>query len=693
MVKIITAVLGGLLVGIAISYVAFVAGPKSPAENVVRDIVDVPKMSETVAEQHREKRYADLTTIEEIYALPTDFSRSEALHALAGRSNAAQVQNLIFEANRIADEVGRNGALTVLFFRLAEEDPQSALAMSRTEYFRGNRALEFTVWRSWGRKNLDDALFAAKTQTSRAHQNTAAQSLYAAFGFMDNETTDRIEAELGIGPDRATRSRFLYRMADRSPAEAIAYINDMPSGQEQQEFVNWLAYYLSLRDATDALRHADLFENADFRKRYRRTVANYAAQEDPKAAIERILATGGLRNDRGEFYSAMRALAKKDLDAALQYFSHARSQQEKQSIGSVVVVELARRNPAEALEWARANHSGEHHYLEMNALAEIAKTDPQYAIAEALRSKNSQTRQQLVSSILSQLVQENPVEAIGFLDLIDNRQLRDQTESHVASNWIRTDPDAALEWILSKDEQTVARLLNDSAWGLLRTDVDAAIRVLPRLNKQQQQNWRLQIADRLANSRSLAEAQNFIRQFDGEEGFDQLQSTVISAIARNDTMLARQMADQLTDRKARDAAYAAIISQNAQTDPRAAAAMLSSITDEHYRGVATAQIAAQWYNVDPAAANRWVANMPAGASRDDAIMHLAGNWTQPDREQQALIDSIQDRDKRGQAKLRRVYNLMRSNPAQARELLDDPDISSYQRQQVETMLRNQGARF
>jgi len=388
----------------------------------------------------------------------------------------------------------------------------------------------------------------------------------------------------------------------------------------------------------------------------------------------------------------MRALVSEDLDAAMQYFAQARNTQEKQSIGSVVAEELARRNPAEAVQWARANRSGDHNILEMTVLAEIAKTDPQYAIAEAQLTKDHNTRQQLVSNIVAHLAQENPLEATGFLDLIDNRQLRIQAAAQLASNWMRTDSNAAIEWILSNDEQTAARLLNDSSWALLRTDVDAAIRVLPRLNKPQQMNWRMQIAERLATSRTPADAQNFIRQFEGEEGFDQLQSTVISAIAQTDTIRARQMADQLTDRTARDSAYAAIISQNAQSDPRAAAAMLSSISDSHYRGAATGQVASQWYNVDPSAATRWVANLPAGSARDDAIMHLSPNWGYPDREQQALINSIQDDDKRGQAKLRQIYNLMQTDPAQVRELLKDPDIPSYQRQQVEMMLRNHGVR-
>ena len=82
----------------------------------------------------KEQQSADemnFASIEEVVALPTEFARSSALYAIAGRSDSADVQNLIFEANRIADDEERVRLLGILFFRLAETDPRSALALAR----------------------------------------------------------------------------------------------------------------------------------------------------------------------------------------------------------------------------------------------------------------------------------------------------------------------------------------------------------------------------------------------------------------------------------------------------------------------------------------------------------------------------------------------------------------------------------
>lgn len=692
MVRLVAAALGGLIAGAAaVWFFQPVDDPANP-DTIVRDIVAVPAMSTEAAAAHRDAGYTKLHTVAAIQALPTPFVRLEALYALAGRSDADRVQALIFEANRVADDVTREEMLGVLFYRLGEVDPASALALSRTDYFSGSRMLERLVWRAWSRQDLDEALFAAKTQASAAQQNMAAQSLYAAWGFMGNDTTERIRAELGIAPDRATRAQYLYQLADRSPAEAVRFIESLPYGIERGEYVNWLAYHLDRVDPTTVLSYADLFQDKDVGDVYRRWVVNNAARANPRAVVDRILASGDVRDDRGEFYSAMNMLASEDLELVKQYFQQVTASEQKQWIASIVAEHLVRKDPVEALAWAREHDKGQELHLEMTILSQIARRDPELALAEAQRSSNAMQRDELVATVIHQVTRDDPEKAVGFLERISDRTQREQAASQIASRWMREDPDAALEWILGNEPEVADRMLMSSSYMLVRTDIDAAIRILPRIEGPQQTNLRMQVAQRLAMTRSSAEAQAFVRQFANEPGYEQLQTAVIEGVAQSDRMLARQMADQLMDPQVRDAAYARIVGQFAQEDPRAAAGMLASMSDERYIAAATAEVAMNWYNVDPDAANRWVASLPAGARRDDAIMNLAGMWREPTREQLAMIDGIADADKRGQAKLRRVYSLMRTDPERARVLLEDPDIPSHARDQVEMSLKSFGIR-
>ena len=695
MARIMAALCGGALIGVLTTLFAVRIGQpgNSSPGDIVRDIVGVSQMEQAVAEKHRDEQYVNLVNIEQILALPTGFARSEALHLLAGKSDSAGVQNLIFEANRIANSVERVGLLSILFFRLAEVDPKSALALARMDQFRTVKSIERTVWRVWAREDLEEALIAAKTQTSTMHQNFAVQSLYAAFGYMGNETTQRIEAELEIGPDRSSRSQYLYQLADQSLADVIAFINSLERGVEQQEYVSWLAYYVSLQDPNMALQYADLFEVASDGTRYSRIISSNIVHEDPKAAIERMLASGTAGRSSGEYHSAVRALARTDIEAAKLYFEQARSNDDRQILGSAIASELAKKNPIEALTWARANDRGQMPYFEMSVLGQIAQTDPHLALAEALNTSNVQMRSMLVSNVVQHIAMNDPADAVAYLGQIKDRRQRLEASQQLASAWIRRDAEAAIDWIFSQDKETAGQLIQQASRGLLRSNIDAVIRLLPRLDGQNQVNMRQQIAQRLATSHSLGEAQAFIRQFQSQPGYDQLQVSVISGVAQTDAVMAKQLADQLVDGTARDTAYVQIIAQRAQTDPVEATRWLNNISAEHLRGSAAGQLAAQWYVRDPAAATRWASNLPAGSTRDDAIMHMSSNWGDLTVEKEHLIESIEDRDKRGQAKIRQIYQLMRTNPARAREMLADEDIPSHQRQQAEIMINRYGLRF
>ena len=684
--RLIIGSLCGALAGAVLTYVLL--GPDTataPAE-VIRDIVVVEKMSPAIAAEHRQDRYAALQTVEQIYALPSDFARSEALYALAGRADSGGAQSLIFEAKRIADSEDRASALNILFFRLTEIDPESALTLARTSFFRGDRAHERRVWIAWARRDLDEALFAAKTQTTITHSNSAAQSLYVAFGYMGNEITDRIEKELGIAPDRSTRGRFIYRLADESPARAIAFINAMEPGIRQEEFVSWLAFHLSKDDAAYALVFADLFANENYQRNFRALVANNAAKADPKETLDRLIASGGDFQSSGEFYSAIRSLAGTDLEAAMQYFQQVHVPDARRSLGGAIAAEYAKKDPVAALAWARANDDKIMPILQLRVLSEIAVNDPDLAFNEALAAQNAELRSNLMSRVISMVARTDPAIAVRLIDQIENVGDRRNAASNFISDWIRSDPDAAVAWILQNDEATRNELLGNATRMLAHGDLDAAVRILPKLSGTHYQNMRVQVAQRMAKQRSVAEAQSFIRQFEGQDGYPQLQVAVITGLAQSDPVAAKQMADQLPAGQERDAALSQVIRHHAANRPLEALAWSDSIGSEAQRRAATANIASSWYQQDPVAASRWVGNLPRGSRRDDAIMRMASRFRDMTPAEQALIQSIGDSQKRGAVQLNYVRQLMNSNPARARQILSEIEISPNERRRYEQML-------
>ncbi len=685
--RLILGLLCGASAGAVLTYMLLRPDAAVAPAEPIRDIVVVEKMSVAAADEHRQDRYTALRTIEQIYALPTEFGRAEALYAVAGREDSAGVQKLIFEANRISDREDRSAALNTLFFRLTELDPHSALALARMNDLRGDRGLERRVWVSWGRRDLDEALAAADAQSSKMQKSFAAQSLLTGFGLMGNAATDRIARELGIEPDRSTRGRFIYRLADESPARAIAYINSMQQGVKQEEMVSWLAFYLARREPERAASYAVLFDNQRYKDNYEQIVDRNVAAANPTEVLDRILTSGRAGLSRSEIYGAMRGVAAGDLDVAMSYYDRLRSAEDKTIMADAIANALAGRDVDAALLWARANESRDMPELEMQVLQNLAQRDLPRAIEEARNAINPQMRNSMLAGIIQVAAQTNPQQAIEYMSLIENPNMRDDVAQQAIHTWLRTDVDAAVSWLLAQNQETVEEYLGGSPGYMMRTNVDAAIRLLPLVEDRNKQSWRYDIARTLTRERTATEAMGFIRQFEGEPGYGNLQEAVITGIAGRDVVTARLMADQLPDGDAKDSAYAQIVQARAASHPREAIAWLDRIGDEAHRGRAASNIVSQWYGNDPEGTQRWVQNLPAGSVRDDAIGGLVNQWHHYDNEQEELIASIVDDGKRNQARTRQIYTLIRRDPGRARELMEQADLPSHERQQLETTFK------
>ena len=688
MQRTVAALLVGLVAGAIAAWFIAARQPGEPPE-VVRDIVAVPKMSFDEGDRHREQNFERLLTVEQILALPSRFMQAEALHVLAGRSSSAEIQNLIFESNRISDEQEREVTLSILFRRLAELDPQSALALARSDYLRGSGATVRDVWMAYGLNDIDAALAAAKTQPNQ-YRNVAAQALFSAYGYMGNEVTDRIESELGIKPSRANRARFLYRLADRSPSAAAAYINSIESQRTRREAVYWLAGYLNETNPDVAASIEPLFTNASDRQTYASIVAQESVRTDPRAVLDQLISGDRSTLNPRSIGTALQAIAASDIDAAMAYYDQLPSRDHRQSLGAAIVVELAKSDFDAAMAWARANESTNYPSLTMQLLQQVANDDPQRAISQALAYDDPQWREMLVSGIARSMAYRDPATAIRFAEQVQSPRQRANIGRQVLSQWVQNDPDAAVSWVLSQDPDVARQYLQDGSQ-IIHENPGAAIRLLPLLDEDVAVQWRHQIAQNLAAHRSPEEAMAFVNRFQGQAGFESLQSSVIWGVANRDPDRALIMANQLTDPRARDSAYAQIANQKAATNPQAAVALLEQMSDR-YRDATAGNIAAQWARLDPPSARRWVESLPRGRTRDSAIAQYITSLDAIGPSERELLESIDSREMREQAKIGRIYVQLRTDPASVRDLLDDPDISEVQRQRIRMMIDQQGVR-
>ncbi len=685
MARILTALFIGLTLGAAGAWWLAASRTAPPAIDeplVVRDIVDVPRMQAADAAAHRQDRYARIRTIEDTLALPGDFAQTEALYVLAGRADSAAVQALVHEANRVADPTDRNAALSILFLRLAELDPLSALTLARMPGFSKNRSLEGTIWRTWSKLDLDAALEHARGLSSPADKNLAAQTMLAAYGYLGNAETDRIEQELGVRADGNARARYLFNIADRSPAEAVSWIQSLPPMQ-QPEAVRWLAGYLARRDSADMLAYAGLFQNPQHRRMFEDVIKAAYAQEQP----ERFLANmppGSLQGSRGgQYMVALRALAATDVDRAIEYYDGLTSPNDRAMLGPVIAGEIAARDPDRALQWALEQDTSNAN-LVATVLSQIAAVDPARALLAIEQVDNPLVKRQALNNVVMSAAHADPLAARAYVDTIADPRDREAATHALFSAWMSNDPAAALDHLLGTEVKNADSLIAQAGFNLAMNDLDAAMRTLPRVDGPVAAQWRTAIAQQLVQQRGAEAARRFIEQQRGQPGYAQMQEAVVNEMVDQDIYAARQMIDGMPAGSVRDRSYAAVVSRHAYDNPQEAAAWLASIEDEGMRAMASQQVASAWHRTDPQAALNWVLNQPAGAARDDAILSLSANQVDQGGTLGAdLIEKIDDPQKRRQAYIMQVWNVARTDQEQALSLLRRIDMTDDERRQVE----------
>lgn len=677
----------GALSGTALLF-AFQEIAFAPESTTSRPITanSIPTLSDADLDIARGTGFADINSIEEILALPTVFSRQEALHVLAGRSDTDRLQKLISDGDRIAERALRDSTLNILFKRLAEVGPQTALALARVDPYKKDEGLERTVWRTWARNDLDEAIFAVNTESNSGYQEDAAQSLYAAYGYMGNETTQRIAQELGIEPNRQTRLRFLRTLLEDSPRRTIEFISEEPSTLRRDEYINWLAYALDTNDQSVAMSYAEYFSSAVDRAYYSNVVEDRFARINPIETLQRALATNDVGHN-SDFHSALQELASKDISEAMNFYGQIEAPQAKMMAAFVIADELATSDPVAALEWVRSLDEARKQQIEGAILVRIAGSDPEFALEAAATLPTTQ-RVSSTSHILMAVARTDPALAQNLLASLPEDSNKSRIQTKLGQAWLMEDPSAAIEWLGTLDKQEASKIAASATRMLSRTQPETTYRLLGLLDEQQRLRSAKELVGQFASVGDVAKARALIDEFGGEKGFEAIEANFIGGLARHDSETATQLALQLQDDQERGQAFLSIAKSVVADSPAEAVSLLQNITDPASRKQTVRAIAGTWYRSDPDAAVRWVSSLPAGEERDSAIVRMSLNFSSMGPRELEAIDSISDSKSRTSTKQMAVLRLARTDQAAALRILEGMDIPEDQKVKFRETIRN-----
>lgn len=616
--------------------------------------------------------------------------------------------------------------LAALMARLAELDPGRAVAFARSAYL--DTPLLIQAFQALARVDTAAAVAGLASVAPAATQRRVAFALLDVVGLND----DGIERIATALPDYARQSFELDALLARARIDPAGVMREVVSrnGVALQSYIlPRLAEVAVEGDPAAALVLGDFIEDYNFRLAYGNAVLAAWAELDPEAVFafleiaepadlsmsaDAFAALARYDSDRllamveqlppavrtNARRAAMQSLAERDPEAALALLDTMSPGQDRDSMLSTIAQTYGRRNPEFAMAWVKTLSPPSPAAMQ-GVLQGIAAVDSDRAIDLFIEEIENQTSQPNTSTLPSTLLLPmifssmassgtDPSRLADRILALDNPQLRSQL-SVAISIWATRDGDAALSWTLANVDRLDPFALRNVAQRMATDDLDLALSTLDRLPPSHRGGWVEGVASLMAQT-DIDRARDFLEQLRGQPGYEQAYGVVAQSMAQRDPAAAARMLDEAPASSALQSASFTVAREWANRDPAAAARWALDLDDAQLQRNAISNIASVWAQRDAAAAERWLLALSRGPGRDAAADGYIGAAAQVGRFEPRLLEAYSSAAARQRGASRAAVAIARTDPVEAKRVLDtyvtDPAIRA---QAEEQLTRTSGA--
>ncbi len=322
---------------------------------------------------------------------------------------------------------------------------------------------------------------------------------------------------------------------------------------------------------------------------------------DPEGAINSTVQARGMEDrDFGArlIWNIYDAWSEKDADSALDDARHSLSGREQRTAFEVILGNMAKENPAKALEWIKGMQCDSSDYI-IPVFEEWAARDAQQAAQAMLQYKDDNSRKSAIAGIAAGLVRNDAKSATAWLNQLPPGKIHDEALKDVANQWSKADPPSAMAWLGSLPSSEMKNSVQN----------DVAL------------DW--------AVHDSIGALEHGMKLPDGKEK-DSLLHWGLAQLTYDDAQAAARWVENLPSSTMKKNSFATLINQWTDYDPAAAAAYLSAMPDSEMRQNSIETVASSWSYNDPVAAAQWVAALPNGTKKTAAYADIAVNWISND---------------------------------------------------------------
>ena len=501
-----------------------------------------------------------IQSLEELGQYKSPFERSIALHVLLSNVNRQQALELLKESKDV-ELRNRSQAQAIILQRLAQLNPQLALAQFDELDIQYSARLLASIFSEWAHTNLDDAVSHASSLDDREK-----------FSVLDTILRERTELS------EEKRRQVARQLGNEQIAiNLIVQEKVNKSTLDPEKAWNELVDELQ-RDTSQSWTLVDL--------------ANKWVNKSGVDVLDQISVS--LTNSQARINvltSVLRTVAETDPEGAFQ-FALALDRDPHDLIISGVVNQWARLNPKAALDAAaQVEKSGLRQRLERSVVSTWGYFDPQ-DVLENLDLLADHLQDSAINSAVSAMVQKEPGKTAEFVAGMENGTSKTNAALTLVRNWSNQDPESALEWILN--EQGVQ---------------DVKHHLLPQILYQI-----VEVDPQLAIETALAQP---IR-----EHTTGLEASVIATLAYTDFDKALEFLPQVRDGPTKIAAYSSIGASYIQNGETEKALNLAQQLSESNRTAYLRGLLPEWAGSDPQDLLESMDRLPTAEIKSKAAMVL-----------------------------------------------------------------------
>jgi hypothetical protein len=506
------------------------AATKAPHATFASRDEATPQLSTAETEKQRSQQYRDLHTIDELRALPAEFSRREALYVIAGRADWPQLRELIAAATALPNETERLETLETLWLRYAELDPEAAL----------RSALE----------------------TDRA---TATRLITGLAQAQPEQAWNAVARITDPMARLAYQNAVITSWASQQPDRAFASVQAMPPTWQRRQLLQQVTSEVAQRDpafALELLKSVDPSEQLSLRT----IVADEWVRFDPAGAAQWIATMEPRLQGQLAYEVADAYLAQRPEEALAWALRIARSP--GRNLWSHMVGELARENHEQAWQLAQ---NAENPAQRMRASGEVIKTlavpDPALAMSYLQKLPQSGARMEIAAEVGNAIAAATPAAAIAWLESIDDSRMRVDVANTMAYNLAQRDVETAAKLVDRVPKEARTQWISAVAMAYATSDPARGAEWLARYGELPEQ-----VLTSFARNVAVTDpevALDMVERFDDKQR-DLVLRGVLPRIAQQSPETAVRLIDDITDTQAREAATMHVAGAWAQYDAPAA---------------------------------------------------------------------------------------------------------------------------